>query len=173
MSLESSAAATAAVQWLERTLDDSAARRIFIPEAFLAADAVLGILQNVAEGLDVHEAVITRHIRDELPFMATENVIMAMVEAGGDRQAVHERIRVLSREAAAEVKDHGRDNDLIQRIRADGFFAAIHGQLAALLDPATFIGRAPQQVDRFLADEVDPALAPYAGRLDGTSQLAI
>lgn len=173
MALTQDAYQTHAVQWMERTLDDSAARRIFIPEAFLAADAVLGILQNVAEGLDVHEAVINRHLRDELPFMATENVIMAMVEAGGDRQAVHERIRVLSREAAAEVKDHGRDNDLIPRIRADAFFAPIHRQLDALLEPSTFIGRAPQQVDRFLADEVEPALAAYANKLGGSSQLSI
>ena len=173
MTLVQDAYQTHAVQWMERTLDDSAARRIFIPEAFLAADAICGILQNVAEGLDVHEAVIGRHIRDELPFMATENIIMAMVESGGDRQAVHERIRVLSREAAAEVKDHGRDNDLIPRIKADAFFAPIHAQLAALLDPVTFVGRAPQQVDRFLTEEVKPALGRYAGTLDGSSLLNV
>lgn len=173
VTLLSDAHATHMVQWMERTLDDSAVRRVAIPEAFLAADACLRILQNVAEGLDVHPAVIARHVADELPFMATENVIMAMVKAGGDRQAVHERIRVLSREAAAEVKERGRDNDLIARIRADAFFAPIHRELDRLLDPATFVGRAPEQVDRFLADEVAPALAPYAGRLGGTSQLSV
>jgi adenylosuccinate lyase len=173
MALGGDAHATHAVQWMERTLDDSAGRRIYLPEAFLAADAVLGILQNVVEGLDVHEPVITRHIRDELPFMATENLIMAMVQAGGDRQLTHEKIRVLSREAAAQVKDHGKDNDLIARVRADGFFAPIHAQLDALLEPSTFVGRAPQQVDRFLAEEVRPALQPFAGRLAGTSQLNV
>ena len=164
---------THAVQWMERTLDDSAVRRICIPEAFLCADAVLGILQNVAEGLVVYPMVIRRRIDEELPFMATENLIMAMVEAGGDRQECHERIRVLSHEAGAEVKQHGRDNDLIERVRADAYFAPIHAQLAALLDPATFIGRAPQQVDRFLAEEVVPALRPYAGSLGGTSLLSV
>ena len=121
----------------------------------------------------MHPAVIARHVRDELPFMATENVIMAVVKAGGDRQLVHERIRVLSREAASEVKDHGRDNDLIARIRRDPFFASIVADLDRLLDPSTFIGRAPQQVDRFLVKEVAPALKPYAGKLGGASKLAV
>ena len=173
MTLLADAHQTHAVQWMERTLDDSAVRRIALPEAFLAADACVRILQNVAEGLDVHPAVIARHVRDELPFMATENVIMAVVKAGGDRQLVHERIRVLSREAASEVKDHGRDNDLIARIRRDPYFAPIVADLDRLLDPSTFIGRAPQQVDRFLAEEVAPALKPYAGKLGGASQLAV
>jgi adenylosuccinate lyase len=173
ISLASDAYATHAVQWMERTLDDSAVRRICLPEAFLCADAVLLILHNVAEGLDVHPAVIARHINDELPFMATENVIMAMVQAGGDRQHVHERIRVLSREAAARVKGEGLDNDLITRIRADQFFAPIHGDLDRLLEPASFIGRAPQQVDRFLREEVEPALAPYRERLAGASHLSV
>jgi adenylosuccinate lyase len=164
---------TYSVQWMERTLDDSANRRIALPEAFLAADAVLGILQNVCEGLVVYPQVIRRHIDAELPFMATENVIMAMVESGGDRQEVHEEIRVLSHEAAAEVKQHGRDNDLIARIRGNAFFKPVHAKLDALLDPSTFIGRAPEQVDAFLAEEVRPALAPYAKALGGTSQLAV
>ncbi len=164
---------THAVQWMERTLDDSAVRRICIPEAFLAADACLGILQNVAEGLVVYPQVIRRRIDSELPFMATENLIMAMVEAGGDRQEVHERIRVLSHEAAAEVKQHGRDNDLIQRVERDAFFAPIHGQLDQLLDPATFIGRAPEQVDAFLSAEVRPLLAAYSGKLDGAAILSV
>lgn len=164
---------THAVQWMERTLDDSAVRRIAIPEAFLSADAVIRILQNVTEGLVVYPNVIRRRIDSELPFMATENLIMAMVEAGGDRQEVHEEIRVLSHEAAAEVKQHGRDNDLIERVKRTAFFAPIHGKLASLLDPSTFTGRAPEQVDRFLAEEVRPLLAPYADRLAGDSQLSV
>ena len=164
---------THAVQWMERTLDDSAIRRIAIPEAFLGADAVLGILQNVCEGLVVHPGVIRRHLDAELPFMATENIIMAMVEAGGSRQEVHEKIRVLSHQAAAVVKDEGKDNDLIQRIRHEAFFAPIHSQLDELLDPATFIGRAPEQVDRFLAEEVKPAIARYTEHLGGASQLHV
>ena len=164
---------THAVQWMERTLDDSAVRRICIPEAFLAADACLGILQNVAEGLVVYPNVIRRRIDSELPFMATENLIMAMVEAGGDRQDVHEKIRVLSHEAATEVKQHGRDNDLIERVEQDAYFAPIHGQLAALLDPSTFTGRAPEQVDNFLTVEVRPLLAKYTGKLDGAASLAV
>ncbi len=173
LALPADALNTAAVQWMERTLDDSAVRRIAIPEAFLAADACLGILQNIAEGLDVHPGVIRRHIDDELPFMATENIIMAMVEAGGDRQVIHERIRILSREAAEQVKDRGRANDLIDRIRADPVFAPVLGKLDSLLDPRTFTGLAEHQVDRFLVSEVRPALAPYADRLGGSSQLTI
>ena len=173
IALGQDAHATHSVQWMERTLDDSAGRRIYLPEAFLSADAILSILQNVCEGLDVHDKVIARRIRDELPFMATENFIMAIVEAGGDRQLAHEKIRVLSREAASEVKDHGRDNNLIQLIMIDDFFAPIHHRIDELLNPATFIGRAPQQVDRFLAEEVKPALAPYGAKLAGTSQLAV
>ncbi len=173
MALAQDALNTHAVQWMERTLDDSAVRRICIPEAFLAADAVLGILQNVCEGLVVHPGMIRRHIDAELPFMATENIIMAMVEAGGNRQDVHEKIRVLSHQAAKVVKEDGKDNDLIQRVRHDPFFAPIHADLDELLDPATFVGRAPEQVDRFLAEEVKPAIARYAGHLDGSSQLHV
>jgi adenylosuccinate lyase len=173
MSLVSDAYNTHAVQWMERTLDDSAVRRIAIPEAFLAADAALGILQNICEGLVVYPQVIARRIREELPFMATENVIMAMVAAGGNRQDVHEKIRVLSHQAGARVKQEGLDNDLIPRIRADAFFAPIHDRLDQLLDPRTFIGRAPQQVERFLAQEVRPALAGYATQLQGKSELHV
>ena len=173
MALTQNGLHTYSVQWMERTLDDSANRRISLPEAFLGADAVLGILQNVSEGLVVYPQVIRRHIDAELPFMATENIIMALVEAGGDRQEVHERIRVLSHEAGAEVKQHGRDNDLIARIRKDTFFAPVHGKLDALLDPTTFIGRAPEQVDTFLVEEVRPALVPYKSVLEGASHLAV
>ena len=173
MALVSDAQNTAAVQWMERTLDDSANRRISLAEAFLSADIVLNILQNVSEGMVVYPAVISRRIREELPFMATENVIMAMVKAGGDRQEVHESIRVHSQAAAAVVKQQGGDNDLVERIRGDAFYAPIHAQLDSLLEPSTFVGRAPQQVTAFLASEVKPALDPYTKILDGSAELSV
>ncbi|KAL4658109.1 adenylosuccinate lyase isoform X4 [Arapaima gigas] len=157
---------TASVQWLERTLDDSANRRISLAESFLTADIVLSTLQNVTEGLVVYPKVIERHIRHELPFMATENIIMAMVKAGGNRQDCHEKIRVLSQQAAAVVKQDGGDNDLLDRVKADPYFTPILDQLDALLDPKTFIGRAPQQVSRFLSEEVYPLLEPFRSKMD-------
>ncbi|KAF9581502.1 adenylosuccinase ade13 [Lunasporangiospora selenospora] len=152
---------TASVQWLERTLDDSANRRICLPEAFLTMDILLTLLQNISEGLVVYPKVIERRILQELPFMATENIIMAMVKKGGDRQECHEHVRVLSHEAGAVVKQQGGENDLIQRIRNDAYFEPIWAELDSLMDPSTFIGRAPQQVDRFLRDYVEPALKPF------------
>uniref|UniRef100_A0A3P9BGL1 Adenylosuccinate lyase n=1 Tax=Maylandia zebra TaxID=106582 RepID=A0A3P9BGL1_9CICH len=143
---------TASVQWLERTLDDSANRRISLPESFLTADIVLSTLQNITEGLVVYPKVIERDIHNELPFMATENIIMAIVKAGGNRQECHEKICVLSQESAAVVKQEGGDNDLLARIQRDPYFAPILGQLDALLDPKTFIGRAPQQVQHVQSD---------------------
>lgn len=165
MVLPANTAQTAAVQWMERTLDDSANRRIALPEAFLAADGILETLLSVSGGLVVYPAVIERRIREELPFMATENILMAMVRKGGDRQELHESIRVHSQAAAAQVKQHGKANDLIERIRDDAAYAPIHDELDTLLDPATFVGRAPQQVRAFLADEVQPALRPWSDRL--------
>uniref|UniRef100_UPI00398F7ED8 adenylosuccinate lyase isoform X1 n=2 Tax=Pristiophorus japonicus TaxID=55135 RepID=UPI00398F7ED8 len=164
---------TAAVQWFERTLDDSANRRICLPESFLTADIILSTLQNITEGLVVYPKVIERHIRQELPFMATENIIMAMVKAGENRQDCHERIRVLSQQAAAVVKQEGGDNDLISRIREDPYFSPIHGQLQALLNPKSFIGCAPQQVTRFLEQEVQPMLVPYASQLEVKVELLL
>jgi len=158
MVLHQNALMTSSVQWFERTLDDSANRRITLPEAFLTADIVLTTLQNVSEGLIVYPKVIARRIAQELPFMATENIIMAMVKQGGDRQEAHEKIRVLSHEAAHQVKSLGLENDLIARVRADPYFDPIKGQLDELLDPQSFIGRAPEQVDKFLKDWVQPAL---------------
>ncbi|KAF9278087.1 adenylosuccinase ade13 [Linnemannia elongata] len=152
---------TASVQWLERTLDDSANRRICLPEAFLTTDILLTLLQNISEGLVVYPKVIERRIHQELPFMATENIIMAMVKKGGDRQECHEHIRVLSHEAGAVVKQQGGENDLIQRIQKDSYFEPIWADLKTLMDPSTFIGRAPQQVDRFLKEYVQPALKPF------------
>ncbi|TFK37539.1 L-Aspartase-like protein [Crucibulum laeve] len=159
MVLHQNALMTSSVQWFERTLDDSANRRITLPEAFLTADIVLSTLQNVSEGLVVYPMVIARRISQELPFMATENVIMALVKKGGDRQEAHEKIRVLSHEAAHQVKQLGLENDLIERIRKDPYFDPIKAELDSLLEPSSFIGRAPEQVDAFLKDWVEPALA--------------
>lgn len=155
------AVATASVQWFERTLDDSAIRRVSIPGAFLTADIVLSTLQNIVSGLVVYPEVIKRRIASELPFMATENIIMAMVKAGASRQECHEQIRVLSQQAAAVVKEQGGDNDLIDRVRANPYFAPVHDQLDALLDPATFVGRAPEQTQKFVEKDVAEALEPY------------
>ncbi|KAH6560822.1 hypothetical protein BASA50_007707 [Batrachochytrium salamandrivorans] len=163
--LSGDAAQTAAVQWMERTLDDSANRRVSIPEAFLTADIVLSLLQNIFDGMVVYPQVIARRISQELPFMATENIIMAMVKGGGDRQTCHEEIRVLSHQAARCVKEEGGENDLIERIKATPYFAPIVPHLATLLDPKTFIGCAPRQVTKFLALEVTPALSPYSEAL--------
>ncbi|KAF9308457.1 adenylosuccinase ade13 [Podila horticola] len=168
--LAQDALGTASVQWLERTLDDSANRRICLPEAFLTMDILLTLLQNISEGLVVYPKVIERRIHQELPFMATENIIMAMVKKGGDRQECHEHIRVLSHEAGAVVKQQGGENDLIERIRKDSYFEPIWADLATLMDPSTFIGRAPQQVDRFLKNYVEPALKPYAAILTKESK---
>ncbi|KAI8071052.1 adenylosuccinate lyase [Gongronella butleri] len=161
MVLVNDALQTSAVQWFERTLDDSAIRRISLPEAFLTTDILLTTMQNIFEGMVVYPKVIERRIRQELPFMATENVIMAMVKSGGDRQECHEQIRVLSHQAAHVVKMEGGENDLIERIKNTEYFKPIWEQLPALLDPSTFIGRAPQQVDSFITNHVDVALAPY------------
>ncbi|XP_055587601.1 adenylosuccinate lyase [Uranotaenia lowii] len=169
ISLHASAANTLAVQWLERTLDDSANRRLTLSEAFLAADACLITLLNISQGMVVYPKVIEKNIAQELPFMSTENVIMAMVKAGGDRQVCHEKIRVLSHEAGAQVKQHGKDNDLVERIKADGYFAPILNDLEAILDPRTFTGRAADQVLEFVREDVDPILANYGDNIETKS----
>jgi adenylosuccinate lyase len=153
MSLQSSPGHTVATQWMERTLDDSANRRLVLPQAFLAIDAVLILMQNVTEGLVVYPQVIARNLNEELPFMATENILMAAVAAGGDRQELHERIRRHSQAAAAVVKQQGQANDLLQRLMSDPAFA--HIDLADVLDPNQFVGRAPEQVDEFLREVVE------------------
>ena len=165
LTLVPEAAATASTQWLERTLDDSAGRRIYIPEAFLAADAILRLVVNVASGLHVNEAVARARLKKELPFMATEEILMLGVKAGGDRQALHERIRVHSLAAKELVLAGGERNDLIDRIRADDAFAAVRGELDDMLVPERFTGLASRQTQRFLAQHVDPALAPYVDGL--------
>lgn len=161
ITLWTNAANTHATQWLERTLDDSANRRLTLSEAFLSADAVLLTLLNISQGLVVYPKVIERHIAQELPFMSTENVIMAMVKAGGDRQVCHEKIRVLSHQAGAKVKVEGKDNDLVERIKDDPYFAPIISQLDTILDASTFIGRCPDQVSEFIEEEVKPVLSHY------------
>ncbi|XP_031837557.1 adenylosuccinate lyase [Nomia melanderi] len=170
MILVNNALQTAATQWMERTLDDSANRRITLAEGFLSADVILMILHNITDGLVVNRKVIERHVAQELPFMASENIIMAMVKAGGDRQVCHEKIRVLSQEAAAKVKQHGRDNDLVERIRNDPYFKPIHDKLDDLLDPLTFIGRAPDQVVDFVT-EVNQVVEQYKGKLETPVEL--
>lgn len=158
-------AITAATQWFERTLDDSANKRLSVPEAFLAVDAILNIYANVASGLVVHEKVIAKHVQEELPFMATENIMMDAVKRGGDRQAIHERIRQLSLEAGYTVKELGLPNDLIDRIAADPMFGLTREELAAHLDSKAYIGRCPEQVDEFISACVQPVLDRYSAAL--------
>jgi adenylosuccinate lyase len=151
---------TAATQWFERTLDDSANRRLVIPEAFLATDAILRLYLNVVRGLTVYPAVIARRVRQELPFMATEALLMAGVKAGGDRQILHEHIRIHAMAAAQAVKD-GHENDLLERLAKDPSFAAVQTEIAALLAPERFVGRAPQQVEEYLRTAVLPLLSQH------------
>ena len=150
ISLPMNSAITAGTQWFERTLDDSANRRIVNAQAFLALDGILNIYLNVSENLVVYDKIIARHIAAELPFMATENIIMECVKAGGDRQDLHEKIRVLSMEAGRHVKEEGKDNNLIELIKKDKLFDAVHGKLNEILDARKFIGRAPSQVVEFI-----------------------
>jgi adenylosuccinate lyase len=168
ISLASNTDQTAATQWLERTLDDSANRRLSLPQSFLAIDAVLILYRNIFDGIIVHPKVIEKNLRDELPFMATEEILMAGVRAGGDRQLLHERIRVHSQEAARRVKDEGDANDLLDRLKADPAFAAI--DLHAALDARQFVGRAPQQVDAFIRDIVRPIRTKFAAELNRVTE---
>ena len=167
MSLTSSAAQTTATQWMERTLDDSANRRLTIPQAFLATDAILILYRNVVDGLVVYPKVIAKHLDEELPFMATEEILMAGVRAGGDRQDLHERIRVHSQEAARQVKEQGRANDLLSRLQSDAAFATV--DLTGTLDASRFVGRAPEQVDAFLENIIEPIRSRYARELEQTA----
>ena len=172
MGLPAMAANTAATQWFERTLDDSAARRLYIPQAFLAADAVLRIALNLARGLVVNRPVIARNVRDYLPYMATENLMMAAVRAGGDRQDVHEVVRRYSHAVTARVKEGtGSPAELFDLLKGHPAFARV--DFATLLDPRGFVGRAPEQVGEFLADEVEPIRARYAGAAGETAELSV
>jgi adenylosuccinate lyase len=164
LSLASSPQMTASEQWLERTLDDSANRRVVIPEAFLAVDGILQILINVASGLVVYPKVIAARVAAELPFMATENILMAAVTAGGDRQELHEKIRLHSQAAAAQVKKLGKPNDMVGRLKADIAFAKV--DFEKVLNPKAYIGRAPQQVDEFIRNIVMPIRRRYRKELN-------
>jgi adenylosuccinate lyase len=166
--LEPNANQTHAVQYFERTLDDSANRRLVIPESFLATDAILVLLANVASGLEVHPARIAARVRDELPFMATEQLLVRAVQAGRSRQDAHEAIRVHSIAAARAVKDEGRPNDLIERLSRDPSFGVPIDDMRDALDASRFVGRAPEQVDDFLTEVIEPLLrdAPTAAERD-------
>ena len=152
-------AITASTQWFERTLDDSANKRISIPEAFLAVDAILNIYINIAGGLVVYPKVIEKHVLEELPFMATENIMMEAVKRGGDRQELHERIRVHSMEAGKQVKLFGLQNDLVQRIASDPLFGLTEQEIRSVMEPSNYIGRSADQVVEFIEGYVRPKLA--------------
>jgi adenylosuccinate lyase len=162
MSLPAAASQTAATQWLERTLDDSAVRRLVVPQAFLAVDAILNLYRNVVPGMVVRPAVIARHVAGELPFMATENILMAAVMAGGDRQHLHERIRVHSLASAERLKEGAADNDLIDRIKSDPEFPRL--DFDRVLDPRGFVGRSARQVEDFISREIAPIRKRYPDR---------
>jgi len=171
LSLASSPQMTASEQWLERTLDDSANKRIVIPEAFLAVDGILQILINVTGGLVVYPKVIAARVGSELPFMASENILMAAVKAGGNRQELHEKIRLHSQAAAAQVKNLGKSNDLVGRLRADVAFAKVN--LDKILNPEAYIGRSPQQVDEFIRDVITPIRKKYRKELNQDVELNV
>jgi len=171
MSLASSPLMTASEQWFERTLDDSANRRVVLPEAFLATDGILEILTNVLDGLVVYPKVIEAHVNAELPFMATENIMMAAVKAGGDRQQIHEKIRLHSHAASAQVKNFGRPNDLIRRLQADIDFKNV--DFDAVLKPEKYVGRAPKQVDEFLKLTIAPIIKKHPDALDRKVELNV
>ncbi len=167
---------TAATQWFERTLDDSANRRISVSEAFLAADSILQLYINISDGLVVYPKVIEAHLMAELPFMATENIMMDAVKAGGDRQELHERIRELSMEAGRVVKEEGKPNDLLDRIAADPMFTSLgvtKESLASVLDPADYVGRAPEQVTEYLRDVVKPVLDANSDVLGESAEINV
>ncbi|MEM7313427.1 MAG: adenylosuccinate lyase [Planctomycetota bacterium] len=170
-SLQSSASATMSTQWMERTLDDSANRRLTLPQAFLAIDAVLILYENVARGLVVYPKVIEANLAAELPFMATENILMAAVAGGGDRQELHEVIRTHSQAAAAVVKQEGKPNDLLERLQNDAAFAGI--DLAKAIDVRQFVGRSPEQVDSFIEEYVDPIRRKYPDDLDCAGTVSV
>ena len=171
LSLASSPPMTASEQWFERTLDDSANRRVVIPEAFLAVDGILEILTNVAGALVVYPKVIAAHVAAELPFMATENILMAAVKTGGNRQTLHEKIGQHSHAAAEQVKKFGKPNDLLERLKADAAFSKL--DFKKVLDPKSYIGRAPQQVDEFTRDVITPIRRKYRKELNRKVMLEV
>ena len=166
-------AITASTQWFERTLDDSANKRISISEAFLATDGILQLYLNVSEGLVVYPKMIERRLMDELPFMATENIMMEAVKQGGDRQELHERIRVHSMAAGKMVKEEGKPNDLLERIAADPAFHIELEALQKVMKPENFVGRAPQQTTEFLNGVIKPILAANADVLGAEAEITV
>lgn len=166
-------ALTASTQWFERTLDDSANKRISVAEAFLATDAILELCVNVVSGLVVYPRMIERRLLSELPFMATENILMEAVKKGGDRQELHERIRVHSMEAGKVVKVDGGENDLISRIAADPAFGMTEEEILAVMKPENFVGRAPAQVEEFISSQVAPVLEKYSDLLGFTAEIKV
>ena len=165
VSLPMNSAITASTQWFERTLDDSANRRIVNAQAFLTVDAILNIYLNVSENLVVYDKVIAKHVNAELPFMATENIIMECVKAGGDRQELHEKIRQLSMEAGNNVKREGKENNLLELIEKEEAFGPVHGKLKEIVDARKFVGRAPEQTVEFIKNEIDPILEAHKAYL--------
>lgn len=157
---------TAAAQWFERTLDDSANKRISVPEAFLAVDGILNIVLNVASGFSVYPPIIARHLADELPFMITENILMEAVNAGGDRQELHERIRKHAMDAVRRTKEEGKENDLLERIGNDPSFFKIKSKLKEISEPGKLVGRAPQQVEEFTSQVIHPLLKRNTNLID-------
>lgn len=166
-------AITSATQWFERTLDDSANKRLSVPEGFLAIDGILDLCLNVVDGLVVYPKVIEKHLMAELPFMATENIMMDAVKAGGDRQELHERIRQLSMEAGRNVKEKGLDNNLLELIAADPAFGLSLEDLQACMEPSRYVGRAPKQVDEFLSEVVNPILDANKEDLGMTAEINV
>ena len=164
---------TTATQWFERTLDDSANKRLSIPEAFLAIDGILNLYANVTDGLVVYPKVIEQRLRKELPFIATENIMMDAVKRGGDRQELHEKIRQHSMAASRVVKEEGGENDLLERIANDKSFGVTLEELEAILQPSKYVGRAPQQTTDFLNEVVYPAIAPYENIEDEKAEITV
>ena len=162
MSLQSSPAMTAATQWMERTLDDSANRRLVIPQAFLAIDAALVLMENIACGFVVYPNTIAFNLAKELPYVETENIMMRATKAGGNRQELHERIRIHAREVAQRVNAEGKSNDMIDRLKSDPAFGGV--TFDDNIDPTDFIGRAPEQVDEFIAEHIEPIRHRYSNQ---------
>lgn len=173
MTLPANCAFTASTQWFERTLDDSANKRIVIAQAFLAIDGVLRLYMNITENLVVYEKVIEKHVNEELPFMATENIIMECVKAGGDRQVLHEGIRINSMKAADNVKKFGKQNNLIELISEDPLFSAVKDRLNDVLDPYKYTGRAASQVEEYVNTEVNPVLLRYKNYLGLKGEITV
>ena len=173
LSLPINTAITASTQWCERTLDDSANKRIVIAQSFLTVDAILNLYLNIAENIVVYEKVIEKHILAELPFMATENILMEAVKAGGNRQELHEVIRVCSMQAAKAVKEEGKENNLIELLKGQKAFSNIADKLNQILDAKNFIGRSPQQVEEFIATEVNPILEKHIDILGESGKISV